>query len=411
MLLIEEFLDNCYSISKNINEAGLNELIEYIEDNLDKIEDPLMKDETIRSRLNEFTQYIISAKKLPLERALKRMGQVRGMVERFKINYLTYTIECSEPSKQLDLPIKYAKGVGPSREKLLKKLGIENLENLINYFPRDYEDRRKIIPIAFIRENEKVTTKGILKSLEKTRKGELTIISALLQDGISQIILKWFNQEFKELELKQLLGKEVYVSGTPKRGFFGAFEIQNPEISISESSEREILPIYSLTENLAQKTLRKIIMDNIGVVCNYKDYIPDELIQKRKLINIKKAYVGMHFPRSIFHQRESRRRLAYEELLLFQTALLYSKKNIESMGGIQKHFTGKLAEKFVKLLPFELTNAQKRAHEEIREDMKSTKPMSRLLQGDVGSGKTLVAELAIIDNYEAGYQSALMVPT
>lgn len=411
MLLIEEFLDNCYRISKNINETGLNELIEYVEDNLDKIEDSLMKDETIRSRLTEFTQYIISAKKLPLERALKRLEQVRGMVERFKINYLTWTVECSEPLKPLNLPIKYAKGVGPSREKLLKKLGIENLENLINYFPRDYEDRRKIIPIVFVRENEKVTTKGILKSLEKTKKGELTIISALVQDGISQIILKWFNQEFKELELKQLLGKEIYISGTPKRGFFGALEIQNPEISISEFSEREILPVYSLTENLTQKTLRKIIMDNIGVVCNYKDYIPDELIQKRKLIDIKRAYVGMHFPRSTFHQKEARRRLAYEELLLFQIALLSSKRKIENMGGISKSFSGELVEKFLKLLPFKLTNAQRRAHEEIREDMKSSKPMSRLLQGDVGSGKTLVAELAIIDNYEAGYQSAFMVPT
>lgn len=411
MLLIEEFLDNCYEIVKNINEESLNELIEYIEDGFDRIDDPLMKNKEISSKLEDFTQYLLSAKKLPLNRAIKRLEQVQGMIERFKMNYLTWTIECLEIPKPLDMPIKYAKGVGPAREKMLKKLGIETLEDLINYFPRDYEDRRKIIPLAFAKENEKISTKGVLKSVEKTKKGDLTIISALLQDGISQIILKWFNQEFKENELKQLLGKELFVSGTTKKSFFGALEIQNPEISVTETSEREILPIYPLTENLSQKNLRRVIQDNISTICNYKDCIPEEIIQSRKLLDKKRAYIGMHFPKSMFHQKQARKTLAYEELLLFQIAILSSKKNIEKMGGVEKRFTGELTEKFIKSLPFQLTNAQKKCHEEIREDMKSSKPMSRLLQGDVGSGKTLVAELAIIDNFEAGYQSAFMVPT
>lgn len=411
MLLIEEFFDNCYQIASQVNEMTLNELIEYIEDNIDKIDDPLLSDFEIKSKLDEFAEYVTSAKKLPTERALKRLQQVRGMVERFKYNYLTTTFECLEHPKPLETPIKYAKGVGPSREKLLKKLGIETIGDLINYFPRDYEDRRKIIPLAFARENEKLTTKGIIKSVEKTKKNDLVIVSALLQDGISQILLKWFNQEFKEMELKQLIGKEVYVTGTPKRGFFGAMEIQNPEVTISETPEREILPIYPLTENLTQKTLRRIIQDNISAVCNYEDVIPQEIVDLRRLIDKRRAYVGMHFPKSSFHQKISRKRLAYEELLLFQLALFLSKKNVEKIGGIEKNFSGELVEKFLKILPFKLTNAQMRAHKEIREDLRSSNPMNRLLQGDVGSGKTLVAELAIIDNYEAGYQSAFMVPT
>ena len=411
MLLIEEFFDNCYQIASQVNETTLNELIEYIEDNIDKIDDPLLSDFEIKSKLDEFAEYVTSAKKLPTERALKRLQQVRGMVERFKYNYLTTTFECLEHPKPLETPIKYAKGVGPSREKLLKKLGIETIGDLINYFPRDYEDRRKIIPLAFARENEKLTTKGIIKSVEKTKKNDLVIVSALLQDGISQILLKWFNQEFKEMELKQLIGKEVYVTGTPKRGFFGAMEIQNPEVTISETPEREILPIYPLTENLTQKTLRRIIQDNISAVCNYEDVIPQEIVDLRRLIDKRRAYVGMHFPKSSFHQKISRKRLAYEELLLFQLALFLSKKNVERIGGIEKNFSGELVEKFLKILPFKLTNAQMRAHKEIREDLRSSNPMNRLLQGDVGSGKTLVAELAIIDNYEAGYQSAFMVPT
>jgi len=135
------------------------------------------------------------------------------------------------------------------------------------------------------------------------------------------------------------------------------------------------------------------------------------LIFERGLIDVRKAYMGMHFPKSIYHQKISRKRLAYEELLLLQLALMLSRKTSEKIGGIPKTFSGELAERFVHSLPFKLTNAQVRAHQELSVDLKSSNPMNRLLQGDVGSGKTLVAELAIVDNYEAGYQSAFMVPT
>ncbi|MGQ9855296.1 MAG: ATP-dependent DNA helicase RecG [Fervidobacterium sp.] len=411
MLLVEEFMDNCYQLSGEISENSLKALVEYIDDNFERIDDPLLSDVVIRKKLEEFRDYIVSAEKLPAQRALNRLSQVRGMVERFKYNYLTYKIECLDGYKPLDVAIKYAKGVGPSREKLLRKLGIENISDLINFFPRDYEDRRKIIPLMYLRENEKVTTKGVIKSVEKTRKDNLVIISALLQDGISQVVLKWFNQEFREFEIRQLIGREVYVTGTTKRGFFGAMEIQNPEVSVSDTPERVILPIYPLTENLTQKVIRKIVSDNIGSVCNLKEVIPQDILEERKLVDVHTAYAGMHFPKSVFHQKVSRRRLAYEELLLFQIALFLSKANIQQIGGIAKEFTGELSKKFVSQLPFRLTNAQVRAHVEIQNDLKSQNPMNRLLQGDVGSGKTLVAELAIVDNYEAGYQSAFMVPT
>jgi len=411
MLLIEEFLDNCYQISQEVSELGLNALLEYIEDNFERIEDPLLRDNEISTRLGELKDYILAAKRLPSDRALKRLQQVRGMVERFKQNYLTCDVDCTSQPKTLDVPVKYAKGVGPSREKLLRKLGIETIGDLITYFPRDYEDRRKIVPLQFIAENEKITTRGTIRNVEKVKKGTMVIISALLQDGISQVLLKWFNQEFKELEIRQLIGKEVYVTGTPKRGLFGAMEIQNAEISAGDSLEREILPVYPLTENLTQKVLRRIIKENIDAICNFKELIPDELIFERGLIDVRKAYMGMHFPKSIYHQKISRKRLAYEELLLLQLALMLSRKTSEKIGGIPKTFSGELAERFVHSLPFKLTNAQVRAHEELSVDLKSSNPMNRLLQGDVGSGKTLVAELAIIDNYEAGYQSAFMVPT
>ncbi|ODN31121.1 ATP-dependent DNA helicase RecG [Fervidobacterium thailandense] len=414
MLLIEEFLDNCYELARKISEENLRALIEYVEESVDRIDDPLLSDPVVQKKIQDFADYITKAKDLPIERGLRRLSNVPGMVERFKNEHLVSDVGCPGADvvrKNPATAIKYAKGVGPSREKLLKKLGIETIWDLVNYFPRDYEDRRKVIPLGYVREDEKVTTKGVIRNVEKVVKGELSIVSALLQDGISQIVLKWFNQDFKELELRQLIGKEVYVTGTAKRGFFGALEMQNPEVMVSDSPERVILPVYSLTENLSQKTLRKIVQDNLDAVCSLEDTIPEEIKRHRKLIDLRKAYVGMHFPKSMYHLKASRTRLAYEELLLFQIALFLSRKTMDNIGGIEKHFSGELARRFIETLPFKLTNAQKRAHEEIRRDLRSPKPMNRLLQGDVGSGKTLVAELAIIDNYEAGYQSAFMVPT
>ena len=144
------------------------------------------------------------------------------------------------------------------------------------------------------------------------------------------------------------------------------------QISAGDSLEREILPVYPLTENLTQKVLRRIIKENIDAICNFKELIPDELIFERGLIDVRKAYMGMHFPKSIYHQKISRKRLAYEELLLLQLALMLSRKTSEKIGGISKTFSGELAERFVHSLPFKLTNAQVRAHQELSVDLKSS---------------------------------------
>lgn len=410
-MLIEEFLDRCYEIASGEGLEDLNALIEFVEDNWERLDDPLLLDENVRKRLDEFKEYVVHAKKLPEDRALKRLSHVQGMIERFRDSFLVSDLPCESHVKPLTLEVKYAKGVGPTRQKLLKKLGIETIGDLLMYFPRDYEDRRKVVPLSLVHDGDKVTTKGKLKSVEKVKKGDISILSALLQDGISQLLLKWFNQDFREPEVRSLLGREVFVTGTVKRGFFGALEMQNPELSDGNSIEREILPIYPLTENLTLKTMRTIVKDNIANACSLSELIPREIRLDRHLIDVHKAYLGMHFPKSMHHLRESRRRLAYEELLMFQIALFLSKKTANEIGGIRKDFAGELAKRFIESLPFQLTRAQARVHEEIRADMRSEKPMNRLLQGDVGSGKTLVAELAIIDNFEAGFQSAFMVPT
>ncbi|WP_073072571.1 ATP-dependent DNA helicase RecG [Thermosipho atlanticus] len=405
-LLIEDFIDE---VSHFLNDY--NALIEFVEDNFKRLDDPLLNDPEVRSKLQDFYNYIIDMRKLPEKRIMKRMKYIPGMIKRFKLAHLVYKVEKIGNLKPLDTPIKYIKGVGPKRSQKLKKLGIETLEDLLQFFPRDYEDRRKLIPLSLLKEEDKVVTKGKLTSIEKTKRGNLTIISAVLSDGIYQLLLKWFNQDYMENILKTFLRKEVYVFGTVKRGFYGALEIQNPEIEILKDNVREIFPIYSLTEGLNQNVLRGLIKDNLHHVYNYEDVLPDDLKSKRELLDIYEAYTGMHFPKSLFHRKKSRFRLAYEEILYLQLAFLYSRKKTEQIGGISKRFTGRFSQQLISELPFTLTNAQKRVYEEIKDDLKSEKPMNRLLQGDVGSGKTIVSELTLLDNYEAGFQAAVMAPT
>ncbi len=409
MLLLEDYLAECVERSK----ISFNALCEYIEEYFEKIEDPILSDNPeVKKAILDFNNYFLEGKKLPKERIEKRLGHLQGMVERFKRKFLVGSYECtSEFFKDLSENVKYAKGVGPNREKLLKKLDINTLFDLINFFPREYEDRRRIVPLRFLEHGSKVTTTGIFLSVEKVKKSNLSIITAVLSDGFTQVLVKWFNQDYIEQIIKVNLNKRVYVTGTVKTGFFGGKEIHSPEIDFDESPKREILPIYPLTEGISQKVLRNLIKENFNLVCSLEDVIPSELLEKRGLPDLKTAYVGMHFPVSNYHRKISRDRFAYEELLKFKLAQFLIKKKLNETGGIPKVFSGDLAEKFIESLPFKLTNAQIRAHNEIRQDLRSDKPMNRLIHGDVGCGKTLVAELSIIDNFEAGYQSAFMVPT
>ncbi|MFN3283471.1 MAG: ATP-dependent DNA helicase RecG [Pseudothermotoga sp.] len=412
-VLVEEFLS---SLEENVfkliqGQIQVSEFTEILQDNYELIADPILDEKETAEKLKQLVEYIKPVDTLDQQRAIKRLKNCIGMIERLRDQHLISKPDQSG-AKQPSCEIKYAKGVGPKRESLLKKLGIFTLQDLIFYFPRDYEDRRRVIPIPEIRPEEKITTLGKIISVETKRMSSIAITAAVLSDGINQILLKWFNQEFLQKILQTMKNKMVYVTGTVKRGQFGSVEIVNPEIELQEGSPvLEILPIYPLTEGISQKELRKIVRENISCACQFANELPNELIERRKLIDISAALLGMHFPKSMYHLKKSIERLAYEELFLMQLALLLSRRTFEEIGGIEKNIKGKVAEDFLSRLPFKLTRSQVLAHQQIRQDMISNKPMSRLLQGDVGSGKTVVAQLAIIDNFEAGFQSAVMAPT
>uniref|UniRef100_A0A832I701 ATP-dependent DNA helicase RecG n=1 Tax=Pseudothermotoga hypogea TaxID=57487 RepID=A0A832I701_9THEM len=412
-ILVEEFLEELEELIMNVldSRTSLEELSGWIDQSRELLQDPLLDDADAREKLDQLIDYLKPTVELPKERALKRLTNALGMIERYRSWHFFAKPDPSQ-AKQLSLDIKSARGVGPRREKLLRKLEINSLRDLVFYFPRDYEDRRRVISLKDLLLGEKVTTRGKISSVEMKSVSGMKIVAAVLADGIHHVLLKWFNQEFIYRQLQTLKGKEVYVTGTVKKGMFGGLEIVNPEVELVEnSSALEILPVYPLTEGMSQKEFRRIVRQNIDCVAIVQDELPLELTERRKLIDLAIALYGMHFPKTTYQLEKSRERLAYEELLYLQLAMLLSRHALDSIGGVAKKIEGKLAHEFLKSLPFELTNAQKRAHEEIRQDLRSTRPMSRLLQGDVGCGKTVVAQLAIIDNFEAGFQAAVMAPT
>jgi len=324
----------------------------------------------------------------------------------------------------LDLPIQYLKGLGPKRATLLKKLGIETVKDALYFLPAQYEDRRNKKKIFELNVNEYVTIEGKIVQINEVRtKSNLSIIEITVSDGTGFIKAKWFNQLYLKKIFKEKQKIKIY--GKTQIDHWGRyFEILNPEYEILDfspvnSSEYGIMPIYRLTEGISQKIIRSIIINAFNYAKPYiVDPLPDKIIKQLNFPNLSEALKEIHFPsrnmeiktlnerQTIFHKR-----LVFEELFLMQLGILMVKKNREIEKGISFNPEGKLLKQFFSNLTFKLTTSQMRVINEILNDMKKEIPMNRLLQGDVGSGKTVVALSAMLSAVECGYQSALMAPT
>jgi len=311
-ILVEEFLKDLEELIMNVldSRTSLEELSGWIDQSRELLQDPLLDDADAREKLDQLIDYLKPTVELPKERALKRLTNALGMIERYRSWHFFAKPDPSQ-AKQLSLDIKSARGVGPRREKLLRKLEINSLRDLVFYFPRDYEDRRRVISLKDLLLGEKVTTRGKISSVEMKSVSGMKIVAAVLADGIHHVLLKWFNQEFIYRQLQTLKGKEVYVTGTVKKGMFGGLEIVNPEVELVEnSSALEILPVYPLTEGMSQKEFRRIVRQNIDCVAIVQDELPLELTERRKLIDLAIALYGMHFPKTTYQlekvQRETR---------------------------------------------------------------------------------------------------------
>lgn len=324
----------------------------------------------------------------------------------------------------LKQPVQFLKGIGPRIAKKLAKKDIHTLEDLLFFLPRDYEDRRKITPIGDLREGQRAVVFGEILRSGTAHFLKRKIFYAYITDGTGFLTLKWFN--FNERVWRNLLtpGKNFYAIGEISR-FGRDLEIVHPEL-IEEGDEEKleteighIVPVYSSIDGVSEKYFRKVMKYAVKEYADYlNNYIPLHILKKRKLLPLSIAIKNLHFPEpseniTLLKREESiyHKSLAFDEFFFLELALGLRKGRIKKETGISFNTNSKLVEDFIKKLPFELTSAQKRVIEEIKKDMASIFPMNRLLQGDVGCGKTVVAFIAALIAIENGYQVALMAPT
>ena len=312
----------------------------------------------------------------------------------------------------LNKDVKYVKTVGPNRVKLLNKLKISTLKDLITYYPRDYEDRSKPKNLYECTDGEEVLIEAMATGrISEMRKGRMVISRLIVKDQTGTCYITWFNQgylkeKFQPGRMYRFYGK-IAVKGT-------RFEMNSPvydEIDESKNTGK-IIPIYPLTYELKQSTLRRIIENGLAEIKGQlTETLPDYILKENNLWDINSTIERIHFPHEFSDFNKARERLVFEELLTMQLALLKLKNNYEhDINGIQFD-KNVLMTDVIKKLPFKLTKAQLRVLEEIDRDMESNKPMNRLLQGDVGSGKTVIAMIAAYKAVKSGYQAAILAPT
>lgn len=312
----------------------------------------------------------------------------------------------------LNKEIKYVKGIGPKRANKLSKLGIFTVSDLLFYFPRQYEDRNNLRKIFELKDEEKVTIRAIVSSIETSnvRKG-LVITKVGVRDETGFARLVFFNQEYISSTLKK--GDTVFVFGKVKKTSYG-IEMSSCEVEQMSNNPKStcgIMPIYPLTYGLTNKELINIVKTVFSNEQIYiKEYLPNKIRQKYKLCSIDFAVKNIHSPTNKESLKVALYRLVFEEFLMLQLGLFLFKNGVTEKSGVKFEKEQNLV-KILNSLPFKLTNAQNRALNEIIDDMNCEKVMNRLVQGDVGSGKTVVALLALANCVLNGYQGALMAPT
>ena len=326
-------------------------------------------------------------------------------------------------SNLLNTPIDYLKGLGVNRSDLIKKeLKIFNYKDLVNLFPNRYIDKSKYYKIKDLPKFScDVQIIGEISEISEIGIGRKKRLIAQFTDGEDEIELIWF-KSLKWLKKSLLINTKYIVFG--KLNFFASkISIPHPEIELfkadSLSKRVKIQPIYPSTENLIKKGVSNKVISNLmksllyDLKLNFKETIPDYLIKELKLLDKNTSIYNIHFPKNNELLEDSIRRLKFEELLYLQLQLL--KKNInrkDKIKGYNFSVVGKHFNKFYnEVLSFELTNAQKKVLKEIRNDLGSNAQMNRLLQGDVGSGKTIIAFMSILIALDNGYQACLMAPT
>lgn len=316
--------------------------------------------------------------------------------------------------------IQYLKGVGPKKAALLAKLGIQTMFDLLTWYPRGYEDQSALTPIASLHAGETATVSGSIMNLteKQGRSRKMSILTALVGDGTGFLQIIWFNQKYLKRQLK--IGCRLFVTGKATYAYGGQGQLAMSNLSSfqilqdGEAPEEAlgIQPIYSATEKLNQKFFRKLMHTLLENPPEWQEVLPESVRTEYALMDRRQAFGAIHFPKDFEELQAARRRLAFDELYLIQCGLLLIKKQgRESRRGIRHLSDSRLTREVMESLPFRLTGDQAKCLCAVKSDMEKTVPMRRLVQGDVGSGKTVIAMLALVKTVENGWQGALMAPT
>jgi ATP-dependent DNA helicase RecG len=311
----------------------------------------------------------------------------------------------------LTMSLSKVKGVGPKVAEQFSLAGIETANDLINFLPRAYEDFSHITTIANIAPG-KVTIKAHCEKIatRPVRRG-LRITTATLTDDTGKIQAVWFNQPYRETQLKS--GEEFYFSGEFEFNY-NRYQLTTPNAELVKDMPVQtdrILPIYRSIKGLKTPLVRKILSELRSMITILPETLPSDIVKSEKLISHSAAILAMHFPENAAEVEKARERIAFEELFQLLLASQLNRQENAKLVGWHIPFEQTVVANFVKQLPFELTSAQRIAAWEIIQDLERKTPMNRLLQGDVGSGKTVVAGLVACQVAHAGFQTAIMAPT
>jgi ATP-dependent DNA helicase RecG len=424
---------NRLSQIKNL-ETVMNSLLQHMKEGIRAKEYRSRKDELV-TVYDALLKLFVDYDALPGEQKRDRLSQATELLSGLKntLRSLPGTDQQTvqgqdsddrDASNILSRPVQFIQGVGPRIATLLARKNLSRIEDLLYFIPRRYEDRRTVSRIAETIPGIRQTIVGRIKQADSHFYGRRRIFEVQIADGSGTLKAKWFK------------GREAFLRGTFKpearviltgevTGFPFNREMIHPDFEILGDQDdqllhfKRIVPIYSETEGLHQKTLRRILWK---VVRDYghliESPIPSEICRRRGLIEIREAIHQVHFPGNdqminLYQEgiSDAHRRLIYDEFFFFQLGMALRKRGEGGDQGITFRIKGEALKKFYGLLPFKLTAAQQRVIKEIQQDMVSIRCMNRLLQGDVGSGKTVIAMAAMITACENGYQSAIMAPT
>lgn len=360
-------------------------------------------------------------KNLALAYSASNKKERKNILAKIELFFQTLELEVPKNIKQkqkiiispLSNRITSLSGIGEKRAKLMANIGIKTINDLLNYYPRTYQDRGDIEPIADILPATNLTIQGRVEKVREMRpNAKLHILSVDISDNSGMITAVWFNQphivtNFRAGRLVNIFGKMEI------RGRFNQFQVQDYFFVDNPNTERQkIIPIYALTDGINQKWLQKVIATTLDTHQKYlEEILPKNLVVENDLMDLPNAIKEIHLPKSMERLEMARTRLAYNELMLLQGTIYHSKTAKDERVGIGRIDDPSIIPNFTANLPFEFTDSQKKVIAEIFADMNTKEPMTRLLQGDVGSGKTIVAGIALYKNFLSKHLGAIMVPT